>query len=131
MNNKKNVRRDLSIYTKEEKESSEREIQFKCESLINNLGLTLIRVPDSVLASIKNSQYRKDKREALKYLTGQPDLVILRFKEGRVRCLLIELKSVYGKLSTGQKHFFNKLGMEPIICYSFKEAEKLILEFAK
>ena len=130
-NGLKKKRRDLSKYTKEEKETSECILQGQAEELIKSLGLGLIRIPDNVLYTVANSRHMKDKRQVTEYLKGVPDLCIFKRGANPTQTLFIELKKPQGKLSQGQEKWWDRQGVTPKVLRSFKEVEAEVMAFYK
>lgn len=100
-------------------------LQGQCEGYLDALGIAYVRIPDNVLRTIRNSKYHKAKKEVSKYLTGLPDLIVLR-NNGTFCCC--ELKSKYGKQTLGQQQFERKVRGHYHIVRSFEQFRKVLEE---
>lgn len=88
----------------------ESQIQEQCEDLLDHLRLAYIRIPDSVYRWVFGSGSRIPvaiRRLISAFIRGLPDITIL-LRDGRYIC--VELKTVTGKLSQGQKRFSKMVG---------------------
>lgn len=100
----------------------ENPLQMQCEEYLRIRGLPFIRIPDSVLATVRNSRNHKDKRDVTKYLAGLPDLTVF-FLSGRY--VGIELKT-RSKQTTAQKRWQRQIGDNYMIVRSFDAFVMLI-----
>jgi hypothetical protein len=93
-------------------------IQSQCEQWLAIKGITVIRVPDAVLAEIHRVGSPQARAMVSRHFCGQPDLIML-LPNGKWLC--IELKAADGKLSQGQTNWWKRLGIAPVICRSLDE----------
>ena len=105
-------------------------IEEQTESLLDNLGLKYIRVPDAIYSAIFGGNSIKPYIKALisTFIKGLPDITVL-LRDGRYIC--IELKTETGKLSQGQKTFAKAIGEENFhVCRSVDEVVELLKEYS-
>lgn len=108
---------------------SEAVIQSQVESLLDNLGITYIRVPDAIYKAIFGSSTIRPHIKALisSFIKGLPDITIL-LTDGRYIC--VELKTAAGKLSQGQKTFEKLVGRSNYhVCRSVEEVVELLKKY--
>ena len=107
----------------------EKIIEEQVESLLDNLGLKYIRVPDSIYSAIFGNSYIKPyiKKMISVFIKGLPDITVL-LRDGRYIC--IELKTTAGKLSQGQKTFCKAIGEDNFhVCRSVEEVLELLKKY--
>ena len=104
-------------------------IEEQVESLLDNLGLQYIRVPDAIYSAVFGSSAIKPyiKKLISSFIKGLPDITVL-LKDGRYIC--IELKTSTGRLSQGQKTFAKRVGENNFhVCRSVEEVVVLLKEY--
>jgi hypothetical protein len=110
----------------------EKVIQEKLEGRLRSYGLKFFHIPDLLLFFLKNNpavpQYIRNL--VSEYFKGVPDLVVFhKNQEGYNYCLLLELKTEAGKVSTGQQRWHS--GLNVIVTYGLKEAYQAVEDFIK
>ena len=106
-------------------------IQAACESYLDMLGITYIRIPDAVYKAVFGSRNVSPqfKRLISSFLKGLPDFTIL-FSDGHYLC--VELKTETGKQSMAQLLFERKVGRDNyVICRSIEKFISIINERRK
>ena len=98
-------------------------IQHQVEAYLALKGVTVLRVPDAVLAMIARTGSPQARAMVSRHFMGQPDIIAL-WPDGTF--LGIELKAEDGKLSQGQINWWKRLGQPPNVCRSFEEAKEQI-----
>ncbi|MEA1998028.1 MAG: hypothetical protein U9N61_01700 [Euryarchaeota archaeon] len=107
---------------------SEKALQEQCETVLDYAHIAYIRIPDSINRFIfgTNAVSPHIKRLISSFTKGVPDINILS-KDGKFYC--VELKTVKGKLSQGQKTFAKKVGEENFyIIRSVEALQELIVD---
>lgn len=87
-------------------------IQSQCENLLDSLGIVYLRIPDAIGRWVFGAGTKVPvhiRTLISSFVKGQPDLTIL-CKTGKYYC--VELKTVTGKMSQGQKTFEKRVGIE-------------------
>lgn len=110
----------------------ERDIQARAEALCDTLGIRWFRVPDSLLAALKNNPSIPMWCRAMvaRYFKGVPDLMLFKKSEGGDNLTrFIEIKTEVGKVTQGQEHWHRGLNVR--VTYGWEETEKAIKEFAQ
>ena len=102
---------------------SEDSLQHQAELYLELKEIPFIRIPTSVLAEVSHGRSSAAKHDVSKYLCGVPDLVCL-FDDGTYLC--IELKTDIGKVSQGQKNWWNRIGKEPLVCRTIEEVIEVL-----
>lgn len=105
-------------------------IQRKVERYLKSYGLKFLHIPDALLMFLmKNPLVPMHIRKFVKeYFSGLPDLLIFhKNSEGHNFCLLLELKTEAGVVSTVQGRWH--AGLNVHVTYSLKEAKEVIDEF--
>jgi hypothetical protein len=108
----------------------EKVIQSQIEGMLKSYGLKYFHIPDNLLCFLKtNSAVPQGIRNLIsEHFKGVPDLVIFhKNQEGYNFCLLLELKTENGKVSTGQKNWH--AGLNVNVTYGLEEAKKVVEEF--
>lgn len=118
---KKRVKKEVDRRSKGLKEC---QIQEQCEDFLDSMDIVYLRIPDALGKWI----FGKDSRvpsylQALisSFIKDQPDLTILS-KDGKYYC--VEIKTVDGRQSEGQKKFEAKVGCENY--YLLRSVEALV-----
>lgn len=111
----------------------ESDLQRACEQVLDLLGITYIRLPDSLYRSIfANKRISAHiKKEIARSIKGLPDIIILLPDEDEIYCkaCCIELKTKSGKLTQGQKNFAKRLPV--IVVRSFEQFQQVVNDFVK
>ena len=105
-------------------------IQSQIEGLLKSYGLKFFHIPDNMLFFLmRNPAVPQWIRNLVKeYFKDLPDIIAFhKNQEGHNFCLLLELKTEVGSLSTGQKRF--KSGLNVIVTYGLEEAKAAVEEF--
>ena len=89
----------------------EGELQKDVDDLLNNIGVTFIRIPDTMNSIVFGNPRIPVHVKAMiaAFTKGKPDTTIL-LRDGRY--ITIELKTKVGKLSNAQKKFRDGVGEE-------------------
>ncbi len=98
--------------------------------MLKSYGLKYFHIPDNLLCFLKtNSAVPQGIRNLIsEHFKGVPDLVIFhKNQDGYNFCLLLELKTENGKVSTGQKNWH--AGLNVNVTYGLGEAKKVVEEF--
>jgi len=96
---------------------SEDELQQKCEEWLKEEKIPYIHIGKAIYKDVKiRKKYR-----------GIPDLIIFKKDKKYDKCLLVELKSLRGKTSQGQKNWAG--GLNIYLLRSFQDFKELVLSF--
>lgn len=106
---------------------SEKILQAQCEKYLELRGLVYIRIPDLFWSMAKKLFPPLKFIQCSKYLAGIPDLVVFRKSGTENKVLLIELKTITGKLSKSQIKFHSKLNV--LVIRDFESFRRLIDDF--
>jgi hypothetical protein len=108
----------------------EKVIQRQIEGLLKSYGLRYFHIPDNLLYFLKTNPIVPQNIRNLisEHFKGVPDLVVFhKNQEGFNFCLLLELKTESGKVSTGQKNWHSGLNVN--ITYGLEEAKTAVENF--
>ena len=107
----------------------EKEIQRAVENYLTVLGITPIRIPDSLYRSIyaNRSISLHIKADIARSISGLPDLMIPKLTDKGLMILPLELKTSVGKLGPKQIKWQRHLGT--VVARSFEDAKILIDNF--
>ena len=108
----------------------ERDLQAMAEELCDSLGIRFFRIPDTLLANLKNNPSIPMWVRVMvaRYFKGVPDLMLFkRSPSGDNITRFIEIKTEAGKVSQGQEHWHR--GLDVRVCYGWQEVEESIRGF--
>lgn len=105
-------------------------IQDQVEGHLKSYGLKFFHIPDALLCFLKTNKFVPQyiRNYIKEYFSGLPDLLIFhKNNEGFNFCLLLELKTEAGVVSTVQQRWH--MGLNVHVTYSLAEAKKVIDDF--
>ena len=108
----------------------EKDVQGQVEEYLAIKGLSFVRVPDSVYKYLFTTQSTPMwvRKEAQKYMKGQPDLIILKRRKGLLYALPLELKREgITELIGDQEKIQREIGT--VVGDGFDNARKIIDEW--
>ena len=106
---------------------SEAEIQRAMENLFTIKGYKYFHIPDAMLGCVARNSNFKLKNMVSNAVKGLPDLLVFSPSEIYNHCLLLEVKTLKGKLSQGQINWHKKANV--IVTYGMDEALSVGNEF--
>jgi hypothetical protein len=107
----------------------EGELQKNVDDLLNNIGVTFIRIPDTMNSIVFGNPRIPVHVKAMiaAFTKGKPDTTIL-LRDGRY--ITIELKTKVGKLSPAQKKFRDGVGEDNFyVCRNIEQVIEVLQKY--